>query len=126
VSRSLLDPRDAERLAKIAGMFGSEHPGERAAAAQADAFVRRLGLTWYNVISKVSEPQPIVTAVRPGWRQMAHACGLKAHRLTSREAKFIRDMQMSRRPPTRSQLDWLNSLYGRIHDEAHQWAKDRE
>jgi hypothetical protein len=49
---ALLDPRDAERLAKLCGMFGSDHDGERAsAAAMADEIVRAHGLTWRDVIS---------------------------------------------------------------------------
>jgi hypothetical protein len=50
---ALLDTRTAERLAKICGMFGSDHEGERAsAAALADKFLRDLGLTWRDIISR--------------------------------------------------------------------------
>jgi hypothetical protein len=43
--------RDRERLVKLAGMFGSDHAGERAnAAALADELVRRLGWRWPDVI----------------------------------------------------------------------------
>jgi len=46
-----LDTRTAERLAKICGMLGSNHEGERASAASlADKFVRDLGLTWRDII----------------------------------------------------------------------------
>jgi hypothetical protein len=39
------------RLSKLAGMFGSAHAGERAAAAlKADKLVRDLGLTWFDVL----------------------------------------------------------------------------
>jgi hypothetical protein len=49
---SPLDPNTAERLARICGMFGSDHAGERAsAAAMADTMIRKLGLTWQDVIS---------------------------------------------------------------------------
>ena len=48
---ALLDPTAAERLAKLCGMFGSHHVGERAtAAALADKLVREQGLTWGDVI----------------------------------------------------------------------------
>jgi hypothetical protein len=49
---ALLDPSVAERLARICGMFGSHHDGERAAAAaKADQLVRGLGLTWVQIIA---------------------------------------------------------------------------
>jgi len=48
---ALLDPRMAERLAKLCGLFGSDHDGERAAAARkADELVRAHGLTWRDVV----------------------------------------------------------------------------
>jgi hypothetical protein len=49
---ALLDPNVADRLARICGMFGSDHDGERAsAAAMADKLIRAHGLTWPDVIS---------------------------------------------------------------------------
>jgi hypothetical protein len=49
---ALLGPRTADRLAKLCGMFGSDHDGERAAAAQmADRLVKQHGLRWSDVIS---------------------------------------------------------------------------
>jgi hypothetical protein len=43
---------DRERLAAILGMLGSDHAGERAAAAlQAEAFRRKHGLTWAELIN---------------------------------------------------------------------------
>ena len=48
---SLLDTRAAERLARVCGMFGSTHDGERAAAAAlADRLVRAHGLTWGQLL----------------------------------------------------------------------------
>ena len=53
---SPLDPTLAERLAKLCGMFGSDHAGERAAAAaKADALLRSHGLTWFDVLGKHAE-----------------------------------------------------------------------
>jgi len=46
----------AAHLAKICGLFSSDHAGERAAAAQkADQMVRGFGLTWRQLLS----PQPV-------------------------------------------------------------------
>ena len=49
---SALDPQTTERLAKLCGMFGSDHAGERAAAAaKAHELIRALQLTWADVLS---------------------------------------------------------------------------
>ena len=49
-----LDPHAADRLARICGMFGSDHDGERAtAAAKADQLIRSHGLRWSDVIAPV-------------------------------------------------------------------------
>jgi hypothetical protein len=44
---------DIERLARIAGMLGPAHEGERATAAQmASAMLKAMGLTWTEVINR--------------------------------------------------------------------------
>lgn len=67
-----LDAATADRLAKLCGMLGSDHDGERAsAAAKADRLVRDAGLTWPEIIC----PQPA-----PRWlpvdspRDLARQC----------------------------------------------------
>jgi hypothetical protein len=48
---AVLDPRTADRLAKVCGLFGSDHHGERAAAAAlADRLVRQSGLSWKQIL----------------------------------------------------------------------------
>ena len=43
---------DRQRLARILGMLGSEHAGERASAAlQAEAFRKRHGMTWEEMLA---------------------------------------------------------------------------
>ena len=47
----VLDQRIAEKLARVLGMLGSAHDGERAsAAALADKLIRAQGLTWPEII----------------------------------------------------------------------------
>jgi hypothetical protein len=47
------DTATVERLARIAGMLGSAHEGERATAAQmASAMLKAMGLTWTEVINR--------------------------------------------------------------------------
>jgi hypothetical protein len=50
-----LDPRDADRLAKLCGPFSSDHDGERAnAAALADKLLRDRGLSWDTILKPFS------------------------------------------------------------------------
>jgi hypothetical protein len=47
-----LAPAILGRLARVCGLLGSDHIGERAAAAaQADRIVRAAGLTWPDILS---------------------------------------------------------------------------
>ena len=56
--------RDRARLAAILGMLGSEFEGEQASAArQAEAFRKRHGLTWEQMLA--TPPPEIVEVVRP-------------------------------------------------------------
>ena len=47
----MMQPLDRERLVKLCGVFGSDHPGERAnAAAAADKLIRAAGMRWPDII----------------------------------------------------------------------------
>ena len=55
-----LDPSSAEKLAKVCGLFGSDHDGERAsAAAQADRLVRQAGLSWQQILLPKIAPSTV-------------------------------------------------------------------
>lgn len=67
---------ERQRLARILGMLGSEHAGERASAGlQAEAFRKRHGLTWEEMLAlppvetiKVTpRPKPAPTPESPAW-----------------------------------------------------------
>jgi hypothetical protein len=46
---------DQDRLVRVLGMLGSEHMGERAAAAaKADELVRAAGITWSDIVVPAS------------------------------------------------------------------------
>lgn len=52
-------PESCDRLVKLAGLFGSDHDGERAAAARkAHQLVTSHGLTWADVIRSRAPPIP--------------------------------------------------------------------
>lgn len=65
-----ISPDLAAKLAKILGMLGSDYDGEIAAAGrQANAMVKRAGLTWDEVISSSALiPQP-TQRPRRRWRK---------------------------------------------------------
>jgi TorA maturation chaperone TorD len=57
---------ERQRLAAILGMLGSAHAGERAAAAlQAEALRRKLGLTWAELLATQDEPP--APPAQPAW-----------------------------------------------------------
>ena len=113
-----LTPETADRLAKLLGMLGSVHPGERAAAAlKADELLKREGLRWSDVIQPREpvaiepdcEPEP-----EPDWRAMLRACMARTAMLSARELQFIRTLTRWRGEPTEKQFDWLEGIYQRI------------
>lgn len=56
---------DRIKLARILGMLGSDHEGERAAAAlAAHRLVRRAGASWWSLIEPPVAVQPIVVRAR--------------------------------------------------------------
>ena len=110
MNRALLNPRAADHLAKLLGYLGSDHDGEVAAAGRkANEFVRRLGLTWGDVIC----------CPPAAWCDMAKACARHPHMLSGRERDFLNNISRLRRPPSDKQLRWLESIYSRLHDREH-------
>lgn len=125
-TRALLDPRSADRLRKLCGMFGSAHDGERAsAAAMADKLVRTAGLTWNEIIA----PPIVPNEWRPmrywrdgssDWQRMAQFCHVRQWLLSEKERRFVRSMIDWRGEPTERQREWLLDLYARLHGGAQQ------
>jgi hypothetical protein len=103
---------DAQRLAKLLGMLGSDHVGERAsAAAKADALVRSRGLRWTDVI--VPPAQATTTS---DWQVMAAYCLDRHWLLTPREFDFVQSIMKWRGEPTERQQNWLLDIVTRLHD----------
>jgi hypothetical protein len=106
-SRALLNPQDANYLAKLLGMLGSDHAGEVAnAGRKANAFIRRLGLSWSDVLYCPPD----------SWLQMAADCRRHEGLLNERERDFLHNLSRLRRPPSDKQLAWLENIYARLHE----------
>jgi hypothetical protein len=106
---------DAKRLAKLCGMFGSEHIGERAAAAAAaDRLVREQGLSWVDVIrgpwSRSSRKLKTINDKLDFLSEHADV-------LTDWEKKFIVTVRGFRRK-SRRQIETINGLVDKVCDLA--------
>jgi hypothetical protein len=105
--------RPARKLARICGMFGSAHAGERAAAALvADRMVRDHGLTWGQVITaaRSHEPPPdseIEQLIRFALDRAAH--------LSDWERGFLTNIQ-GRWHLTEKQWAKLNDIVAKVKD----------
>jgi hypothetical protein len=119
-SLSPLDAATATRLAKLCGMFGSDHDGERAsAAAKADALVRQLGLTWGQIIvPQLPSPEPWPA---PQWRELhwseaIELCARHPHLMTQWEAQFVANLRRSRRPLSEKQRNVVVNIVAKIRN----------
>jgi hypothetical protein len=109
-----LDQPTAKRLAKLLGMCGSAHDGERAAAAaKADRLVRKLGLTWHDVIVAPALV-PTENLDRPPWRELAGFCHARQAQLRPREREFIMSMLQWDSEPSEKQHKWLRDIHARL------------
>lgn len=111
---------DMDRLARILGMLGSDHDGERAAAAmRADAMLRERGISWAELVDRVrvAQPSDATFEARAGshipHRQDARECLAAAVAWSERERDFLTNMSWKRRAPTEAQAVWLADLVER-------------
>ena len=91
-------PTDTRRkLVGVLGMLGSNHAGERDAAAQlANRMIRGAGLTWGELIAVPEpglkyEPPPYRPPPAPplGWRELARRCAAYPLWLSPWEREFL-------------------------------------
>ena len=95
---------DQQKLAKLCGLFGSDHIGERAAAAQmADRLVKASGLSWFDVISARSTSIDL-TADKIAFA-LANICVLPMW-----ERGFIYGVNSQRKPLSDRQLTILDQI----------------
>ena len=94
--QSVLSAEDLDRLVKLCGMLGSAHAGERAAAAaKADEFVKRHGLTWGDVLSPPGlqvDPPSCAWTEPASDRDAALACLRWPEVLTAWEVRYLRSI----------------------------------
>jgi len=111
----VIPPETRERLTKLCGMFGSDHDGERAAAAlKADQLVRQHGLTWHDVIMLPRHKSPRYDDYLSDVQKMATFCNAHRHKLNAKERDFIRAMLSWHGEPSEKQLKWLVDLFVRV------------
>ncbi len=105
-----LDVSTANRLAKVCGLFGSDHDGERAtAAAKANELMRERGLSWSDLIT--AEP------VQSTDSMIAFALHYGDGILTCWEYGFLRGVS-DRQYLTDKQLSKLGTVFGRVKARA--------
>ena len=112
----LLVSADRAKLARILGMMGSDHVGERAAAAlKASDLLRQRGLTWLDVLSGGEPPRPQASPYPPprGFAADAQACLRQPDLFTAWEREFLSSVSGRRRLSTK-QLTILAQLTERV------------
>lgn len=125
---SRLAASDLDRLAKLCGLFGSSHGGERAnAAALADKLVRERGLTWFDVIgaptpaagsngfSRTGNDDELFGEWSDGWRgAVAHCISHGRDVLTPFERNFLHNVSAYRHAPSDKQKATLKAMLDKM------------
>jgi hypothetical protein len=118
-----LSAQDRARLAAILGRLGSDHAGERdAAALAASRFLRQRKLAWGDVLGPPALPPPIERRAEPfvfhewplRWRGAVRICCEALDRLNQRDRDFIQSLATYEHQPSSAQLRWLFSLTRRV------------
>jgi hypothetical protein len=115
----------ADKLAKVCGLLGSDHDGERSAAAlRATAILRDAGWTWRDLVERALAPappraqaanddpgpldpdarDPVLVQRRATWTLR------NARRLTDKASAFLHDLARRPRPLSPRQAAWLTAL----------------
>ena len=114
---SALHPADIERFGKFLGLLGSDHDGERAAAARkATDFLQARKLGWPDVTNQLRQVPVVIQQEGPAQRHQADArrCLASGYPWHAHERKFLSQIADQRRRPSDKQRDWLEGLVDRI------------
>ena len=97
---------DAARLARVLALLGSDYEGERASAAlAADRMMKRLGLSWADLIAQASpaprRPPPTPDALEAAQSRLRQSLRENAdlRRQLTRLKRRLDDLQPRRPPP---------------------------
>jgi hypothetical protein len=114
-----LDAKAAAHLAKLLGMCGSAHAGERSAAAlKASEFVRGRGLTWHEVVvTRTPARTAHHNSDNDDWRAMREYCMRHSNRLRPREHQFVVSLGEWRGDLTEKQSKWLDAIVARVRKQ---------
>lgn len=111
---------DTDRLARLCGMLGSDHAGERSnAASLATRELQRAGLTWDTLVRRACALAPAAPAStrapRPA-EDVAMLSAVRRHlsRLTPWEATFAENLLAWRGRFTPKQRATLRQVYERV------------
>jgi hypothetical protein len=114
-----LPSRDAQKLARILGMLGSAHSGERdAAALAAHKLIFERGLTWPTILGV----EGAVDTADLSIAEMISGVRMHIAELTAKEARFITDISLypsSGRALSVKQENWLKAIYARMAQGGH-------
>jgi hypothetical protein len=105
---TVLLPHQCEHLAKLLGMLGSDHDGERASAGlKADTYVRSLGLTWHEILVPESRQPEAV-------REMIGFALLYFDALSFSEQEFLRTISSPDYLLSPRQAWWLQQIVAKL------------
>ncbi len=114
---SALDSREVDRFGKILGLLGSNHDGERAAAAlKATEFLTERKLGWYDVAEMLKRPPVVIQPVASSrsHHMDARRCLQSGIAWKAHELKFLQQMAVQLQRPSDKQRDWLDGLLDRV------------
>ena len=112
---------DLQRLARVCGLFGSEHDGEALAAArQAEKIRKKVGLTWEELLvpsirQRSADPPPDDLT---DWQWACHFCLERYRSLTSSELDFVATVARYQKAPSAKQMIILQRLVARCRNAA--------
>ena len=110
---SALAASDRVHLAKLLGMLGSDHLGERDNAARAaHRLVQQHGITWFDVVVTRllrDTDNPDTDPVGVDWRRTAAACRRYPHLVNRCEADFLAGHQRFPRLSGKQIIVWLQA-----------------
>lgn len=125
------------KLAKLIAVLSSDRDGEVVATVRAiGRTLKGAGADFHDLAKaataepaaarRASPPPPEDEAEPMTWADCAYWCKVRAHRLSPKEAEFVRDMAISlrvgRREPTERQGRWLHAIYERLmRSQADGW-----